>query len=180
MPAIDSMAVAAMAMPYSPPSAWAPQIAAHTATTGEAVDFVDTPRPALMLVPWPVVDACATCRTGPCSVPGEYSVHHTITPGSARPNRAQPNRMLARTGESPISEVVTGQNAIAASTPETITPLYSAPMIEPPAFVRTKNAPMIEATIDTPPSTSGYSTALAPTWSSISPPRSMVAITVTA
>ena len=29
-----------------------------------AVDFIDTPRPAMMLVPWPVVEACATCRTG--------------------------------------------------------------------------------------------------------------------
>ena len=40
----------------------------HTATTGAAVDFMDTPRPAMMLVAWPVVDACATCRTGPYSV----------------------------------------------------------------------------------------------------------------
>ena len=35
-------------------------------------------------------------------------------------------------------------------------------MIEPPAFTLTKNAPMIEAMIDTPPSTSGYSTAFGP------------------
>ncbi len=81
---------------------------------------------------------------------------------------------------SAISEVVIGQNAIAASTPDTITPLYSAPMIEPPAFTLTKNAPMIDATIDTPPSTSGYSTALRPASSIISPPSSIVAITVTA
>ena len=33
-------------------------------------------------------------------------------------------------------------------------------MIEPPSFTLTKNVPMIEAMIDTPPSTSGYSTAL--------------------
>ncbi len=69
MPAIDSIAVAAMAMPYSPPSANAPQIAAHTATTGSAVDFIEMPRPAMMLVPWPVVEACATCCTGLYWVP---------------------------------------------------------------------------------------------------------------
>ena len=54
------------------------------------------------------------------------------------------------------------------------------PMIEPPCFTLTKNAPMIEAMIDTPPSTSGYNTALGPTSSIISPPSSIVAITVTA
>src|SRR3546814_18040844 len=55
---------------------------------------------------------------------------------------------------------VTNQNATADSTADTITPLYSAPMIEPPALTLTKNAPTIEATIDTAPSTSGYNTAL--------------------
>ncbi len=69
MPAIDSIAVAAMAMPYSPPSACAPQIAAQTAITGMAVDFIETPRPAMMLVPWPVVEAEATCCTGLYWVP---------------------------------------------------------------------------------------------------------------
>ena len=69
MPAIDSIAVAAMAMPYRPPSAYAPRMAAHTATTGHAVDRIDTPRPAMMLVPWPVVEAAATCLTGAYCVP---------------------------------------------------------------------------------------------------------------
>ncbi|MNS70481.1 hypothetical protein D3C72_1038250 [compost metagenome] len=53
-------------------------------------------------------------------------------------------------------------------------------MIEPPGFTFTNSAPMIEAMIDTPPSTSGYSTALAPASASIRLPSSMVAITVTA
>ena len=35
-------------------------------------------------------------------------------------------------------------------------------MILPPSFTLTKNVPTIEAMIDTPPSTSGYSTALPP------------------
>ena len=39
------------------------------AITGQAVDFIDTPRPAMMLVAWPVVDASATCLTGLKSVP---------------------------------------------------------------------------------------------------------------
>jgi hypothetical protein len=30
---------------------------AHTASTGSAVAFIDTPRPAMMFVAWPVVDA---------------------------------------------------------------------------------------------------------------------------
>jgi hypothetical protein len=37
MPAIDSIAVAAMAMPYRPPTMDASQIAKHTAMTGSAV-----------------------------------------------------------------------------------------------------------------------------------------------
>jgi hypothetical protein len=50
----------------------------------------------------------------------------------------------------------------------------------------TKAVPMIEAMIDTPPSTSGYSTAFLPAKSAlpgtivIMPPSSIVAITVTA
>jgi hypothetical protein len=46
----DNIAVAAMAMPYRPPSSNAPQIAKQIAITGNAVDFIDTPRPAMMLV----------------------------------------------------------------------------------------------------------------------------------
>ena len=42
-----------------------------TAITGSAHAFIDTPRPAMMLVAWPVCDAEATCCTGcirlPCS-----------------------------------------------------------------------------------------------------------------
>ena len=68
MPVSDNMAVAAMAMPYRPPSSNAPQIAKQIAITGSAVDFIDTPRPAMMLVAWPVCEAAATFCTG------EYSV----------------------------------------------------------------------------------------------------------
>lgn len=69
MPAMDNMAVAAMAMPYRPPKWNALQIAAHTAITGSAVDFIEIPSPAMMLVPWPVVLAEATCCAGAYWVP---------------------------------------------------------------------------------------------------------------
>ncbi len=69
MPAIDNMAVAAIAMPYKPPKWNAPQIAAQTAITGSAVDFIEIPSPAMMLVPCPVVLADATCCTGVYCVP---------------------------------------------------------------------------------------------------------------
>ena len=41
----------------------------QTAIAGIAVDFIDTPSPAMMLVPCPVVDAWATWRTGLYWVP---------------------------------------------------------------------------------------------------------------
>ena len=53
-------------------------------------------------------------------------------------------------------------------------------MIEPPAPTFTNSVPMIEAMIDTAPSSSGYSTASLPALLSVRPPSSMVAITVTA
>ncbi len=75
-PVIDSIVVAAMAMLYRPASespAGAsrnePQMLAQTAMTGHAVDFIDTPRPAMMLVASPVSDASAIVFTGLKSVP---------------------------------------------------------------------------------------------------------------
>ena len=68
MPVIDSIAVAAIAMPNKPASVNDAQMATHTASTGNAVDFIDTPRPAMMFVAWPVCDAAATCCTGAYSV----------------------------------------------------------------------------------------------------------------
>ncbi len=40
----------------------------HTASTGSAVDFIEMPMPAMMLVAWPVCEDAATCRTGAYSV----------------------------------------------------------------------------------------------------------------
>ena len=53
-------------------------------------------------------------------------------------------------------------------------------MIDPPSVTLTKNVPMIEAMIDTPPRTNGYRIALLPASAIIMAPSSMVAITVTA
>ena len=41
---------------------------AQTASTGAAVAFMETPRPAITLVPSPVVEASAILRTGENSV----------------------------------------------------------------------------------------------------------------
>src|SRR5690606_22328528 len=69
MPAIDSMLVAATAMPYRPAAAYEAMIAAQTKSTGQAVDFIETAMPAMMLVAWPVLEAWATYFTGPYWVP---------------------------------------------------------------------------------------------------------------
>ena len=69
MPVIDSIDVAATAMPYRPASQYEVKIATQIAITGHAHDFIDTASPAMMLVACPVVDACATYLTGLNCVP---------------------------------------------------------------------------------------------------------------
>jgi len=69
MPAMLSIEVAAIAMPYRPASQYDTRMAAQTNSTGQAVERIETPSPAMMLVPWPVVDACAMCCTGLYCVP---------------------------------------------------------------------------------------------------------------
>ena len=64
-----SIDVAAIAMPYKPANLNDTKMATQTNITGQAVERIDTPRPAMMLVPWPVVDACAMCLTGAYCVP---------------------------------------------------------------------------------------------------------------
>jgi hypothetical protein len=44
-------------------------MAVQMSSTGKAVDRMLTPRPAMMLVPWPVVEAWAMCLTGLYWVP---------------------------------------------------------------------------------------------------------------
>ena len=79
---------------------------------------------------------------------------------------------------SSMSQRVMGKKAAAASTPETIRPLYSA-CSTLPVLLLTANVPMIEAMIDTPPITSGY-TDTSPSWLKVSTPRSITATAVTA
>ena len=50
MPAIDNIAVAAIAMPYKPAMVYEAKIPAHTNKTGHAVDFIEIPIPAMMFV----------------------------------------------------------------------------------------------------------------------------------
>ncbi len=69
MPAIESMEVAAIAMPYRPASQNADQMARQMTMTGHPVDFMETAMPAMMLVAWPLVEASATYLTGKKSVP---------------------------------------------------------------------------------------------------------------
>ena len=60
-------------------------------------------------------------------------------------------------------------------------PLYSAGMtFFMPGVALTKKQPMMDATIDTAPSASGYSTALTGAAAMSSAPSTMVAISVTA
>ena len=51
-------------MPDVRPIQYAEMTAKETMSTGTAVDFMPTATPAMMLVPWPVVDAAAMERTG--------------------------------------------------------------------------------------------------------------------
>src|SRR5215467_5680707 len=64
MPVIDSIDVAATAMPYRPANLYAARIAMQMATSGQPHAFIDTAMPAMMLVACPVVDAFATYFTG--------------------------------------------------------------------------------------------------------------------
>ena len=77
--AVESIPIVATAVPNKPPvgspvdlsvkplvcpNQYAEIIAAEMQSTGAAVDSMPTPTPAMMLVPWPVVDASAMTRTG--------------------------------------------------------------------------------------------------------------------
>src|SRR5438105_4225436 len=50
IPAIDSIDVAAIAMPYKPAQTYDARIATQTEITGHAVDFIEMPMPAMMFV----------------------------------------------------------------------------------------------------------------------------------
>ena len=88
---------------------------------------------------------------------------------------------MAAIALSGISQLVTKQKAISDRTPATARPLYSAGItFFMPGEALTKKQPMMDAMIDTPPSASGYSTALAGAAVTSRAPSTMVAISVTA
>ncbi len=64
MPASASIVVTAIAMPNRPASTWVTMIPAMMTRAGSAVASMETARPWMMLVPWPVIDAVAIDRTG--------------------------------------------------------------------------------------------------------------------
>src|ERR1044072_8831445 len=64
MPVTDSMATAAMAMPYRPARLYAANMATAMTRTGRATDCMPTARPEMMLVAGPVSEALATRLTG--------------------------------------------------------------------------------------------------------------------
>ena len=144
MPVIDSIDVAAIAMPYRPAHQYETKIATQTAITGHAVDFIDTPRPAMMLVAWPVVDAGATCCTGLKSVAGVVLGDDDHRRRQHQPDQRRADRAAAATARgsprpmSPIIHRVMNQKPIAEITPATIRPRYSAFMILPPVRALTK------------------------------------------
>ena len=89
--------------------------------------------------------------------------------------------MLAPSASAGITAPVTNQKAMSDSTPATISPLYSAGItFFMPGLALTNKQPMMEAMMDTPPSTSGYKTAAIGAAVTISAPSAMVAISVTA
>ncbi len=83
----------------------------------------------------------------------------TSRPVSTRPTAQAPNRRVcvpAPNASSAITALVTNQNAISDSTPATARPLYSAGItFFMPGEALTAKQPMMDAMMDTPPSSSG-------------------------
>ena len=68
MPAKASIVVAAIAMPKRPARIKDATMPMQITMTGNAVASIDTARPWITLVPWPVVELRAMLRTGRYSV----------------------------------------------------------------------------------------------------------------
>src|SRR6218665_286970 len=122
-----SMDMAVTAMPYRPASWEADRMARQTKITGQAVERIDTPRPAMMFVPWPVVEAWAICCTSAYCGPVQYSVIHTggavnTSPVAQAPNSRNwlPVAVMALSG---MIQSVTKKNAINDKTPAIARPL---------------------------------------------------------
>src|SRR5215470_1537180 len=132
---------------------------------GAVVAFMDTARPVMILVAWPVVDALAISWTGLNCVPVKYSVMITMSAVMTRPTMPQIHRRHGRyspvppmcASAAPITCAVSGYRAIADRTAATARPVYIAAMIALPRTC-TNQEPTIDVRIETPPIASGYST----------------------
>ncbi len=95
--------------------------------TGRPVDFMLTARPAIIFVACPVWLAAAICFTGLKLFDVKYSVIITINPVRTSPIRAVVKTPVAvnacLTPAKPRNHFEAPKNAIAASTPETASPL---------------------------------------------------------
>ena len=104
---------------------------------------------------------------------------------STRPTAQAPNRRswlpVAVMAVSGMIHDVTNQKAMSESTPAIARPLYSAGItFFMPGLALTKKHPTMDARMDTPPSTNGYSTACMGAAATMSAPSTIVAINVTA
>ena len=134
-------------------------MAKQIAITGSAVDFIDTPRPEMMLVAWPVCEAAATLLHRRIFGRGVVLGDHDHRRGQREADERAAEHVQLQVRASAVfgtSFSVMNQNAAAEMRPDTITPLYSAFMILPPSEVFTKNVPTMEETMDAAPSASGY------------------------
>ena len=123
--------------------------------TGRAVAFIPTARPAIMLVPWPVVLACAIDLTGAYLLEVKYSVINTIKAVTTIPIMVHQMRLERANGKvtSFKTLLVINQKPMAESTPLTPKPRYRGIiMFLVFSLAFTKKVPIMLATIAIAPS----------------------------
>src|SRR5438128_1692731 len=103
---------------------------------------------------------------------------YTIDAVSAMPTTEQPS-MRQRIGASGHTSQVTTTNPTSDSPADHHSPVYSADMILWPGLFLTSEQPTIEARMETPPSSIGYTVAAPPVPGTTSAPSSIVATSVT-
>ncbi len=117
MPVIESIDMAAIAMPYRPssPGCWFrkydTRMPAPMTSTGRAVLIMPIAWPAMMLVAAPVVEARAISRTGGKSALVKNSVIPTNAMVTTTPTTAAQNRLIFK----PASSVTTRKPASAST-----------------------------------------------------------------
>ena len=104
MPVMLSNAMAAMPMPYRPPSAADARMPIAMMSTGIAVPSMPIASPAMMLVACPVCDARAMVRTGQNCAPVKNSVTATMSTVMTMPITAHQKRLKTGWGSTPLSK----------------------------------------------------------------------------